>query len=89
MLNQTLTWQLTKKDVLPLLEAYCRDCHDTETKKGPFDLENRAPNMLSDEDVPERWRLVEGQEMGYRDQRNYLGVRVVIRKASSATPKKK
>jgi len=27
--------------------------------------------------------------MGDRDQRNYLGVRVVVRKASTATPKKK
>ena len=49
------------KDVLPLLEAYCMDCHDAETKKGRFDLENLVPDMLSDDDVLERWRLVEEQ----------------------------
>ena len=181
-----------EKEVLPLLEAYCMDCHDADTKKGRFDLENLVPDILTDDDVLERWRLVEEQlhfgdmppekkkqpdvaerarilhwirselfktqlpdhlgsaklhlpqfgnyvdhaalfgkrlshvtpapprlwrlrpaiynsvmrggswvsipqycrsahrqKMGDRDQRNYLGVRVVIRKASTATPKKK
>ena len=32
------------KDVLPLLEAYCMDCHDADTKKGRFDLEKLAPD---------------------------------------------
>ena len=50
-----------EKDVLPLLEAYCMDCHDMETQKGRFDLESLAPNMLSDDDVLEQWRLVEEQ----------------------------
>ena len=58
--NQTLTWQLTTRTCFPL-EAYCMDCHDTETKKGRFDLENLAPDMLSDDDALERWRLVEEQ----------------------------
>ena len=49
------------KQVLPLLETYCMDCHDMETQKGRFDLESLAPNMLSDDDVLERWRLVEEQ----------------------------
>ena len=49
------------KGVLPLLEAYCMDCHDAETKKGRFDLENLVPDMLSDDDALERWRLVEEQ----------------------------
>ena len=39
--------------------------------------------------TPQYCRSAHRQEMGDRDQRNYLGVRVVIRKASSATPKKK
>ncbi len=26
-----------EKDVLPLLEAFCMDCHDADTKKGRFD----------------------------------------------------
>ena len=50
-----------EKDVLPLLDKYCMDCHDSETKKGRFDLENLVPDMLSDDDVLERWRLVEEQ----------------------------
>ena len=50
-----------KKDVLPLLGAYCMDCHDADTKKGRFDLENLAPDMLSDDDALEQWRLVEEQ----------------------------
>ena len=50
-----------EKDVLPLLEAYCMDCHDSDTKKGRFDLESLAPDMLSDDDVLEQWRLVEEQ----------------------------
>jgi sulfatase modifying factor 1 len=39
--------------------------------------------------TPQYCRSAHRQEMGDRDQRNYLGVRVVIRKASSVTPKKK
>ncbi len=39
--------------------------------------------------TPQYCRSAHRQKMGDRDQRNYLGVRVVIRKASSATPKKK
>ena len=49
------------KEVLPLLESYCMDCHDADTKKGRFDLENLSPDMLSDDDALERWRLVEEQ----------------------------
>lgn len=49
------------KHVLPLLESYCMNCHDADTKKGRFDLESLAPDMLSDDDVLERWRLVEEQ----------------------------
>lgn len=49
------------KHVLPLLESYCMDCHDADTKKGRFDLEKLAPDMLSDDDALERWRLVEEQ----------------------------
>ena len=50
-----------RKSVLPLLSKYCMDCHDADTKKGSFDLENLAPDVLSDDDVLERWRLVEEQ----------------------------
>jgi hypothetical protein len=50
-----------RKSVLPLLSKYCMDCHDADTKKGSFDLENLAPNMLSDDDALEQWRLVEEQ----------------------------
>ena len=50
-----------EKDVLPLLDKYCMDCHDAETKKGRFDLESLAPDMLSDDDALEQWRLVEEQ----------------------------
>jgi hypothetical protein len=50
-----------RKSVLPLLSKYCMDCHDADTKKGSFDLESLAPNMLSDDDVLEQWRLVEEQ----------------------------
>ena len=50
-----------RKSVLPLLSKYCMDCHDSDTKKGSFDLESLAPNMLSDDDVLEQWRLVEEQ----------------------------
>ncbi len=39
--------------------------------------------------TPQYCRSAHRQKMGDRDQRNYLGVRVVIRKTSSATPKKK
>jgi len=39
--------------------------------------------------IPQYCRSAHRQKMGDRDQRNYLGVRVVIRKASTATPKKK
>lgn len=47
--------------VLPLLSKYCMDCHDADTKKGSFDLESLAPNMLTDDDALEQWRLVEEQ----------------------------
>jgi len=47
--------------VLPLLSKYCMDCHDANTKKGSFDLESLAPNMLTDDDALEQWRLVEEQ----------------------------
>ncbi len=116
-----------RKNVLPLLSKYCMDCHDADTKKGSFDLENLAPNMLSDGYAklapvgslqPNNWglhdmlgnvaewtddavmrggswlstpwncRCAHRQKMGDRDQRNYLGIRVVIRKISTATPKK-
>ena len=50
-----------RTSVLPLLDRYCMDCHDADTKKGSFDLENLAPNMLSDDDALEQWRLVEEQ----------------------------
>ena len=50
-----------RKSVLPLLSKYCMDCHDADTKKGSFDLENLAPNILSDDDALEQWRLVEEQ----------------------------
>jgi hypothetical protein len=49
------------KEVLPLLDKYCMDCHDAETKKGRFDLENLAPDILTDDDALERWRIVEEQ----------------------------
>jgi len=39
--------------------------------------------------IPQYCRSAHRQKMGDRDQRNYLGIRVVIRKASTATPKKK
>ena len=39
--------------------------------------------------IPQYCRSAHRQKMGDRDQRNYLGVRVVVRKASTATPKKK
>ena len=44
-----------RTSVLPLLDRYCMDCHDADTKKGSFDLENLAPNMLSDDDALEQW----------------------------------
>ena len=105
-----------EKDVLPLLDKYCMDCHDSDTKKGRFDLESLAPvgslqpnpwglhdvlgNVAEWTDdavmrggswvsIPQYCRSAHRQKMGDRDQRNYLGVRVVIRKASTATPKKK
>ena len=39
--------------------------------------------------LPQNCRAAARQPMGDRDQRNYLGVRVIIRKASTATPRKK
>jgi formylglycine-generating enzyme required for sulfatase activity len=39
--------------------------------------------------TPQNCRSAHRQKMGDRDQRNYLGVRVVIRKTSTATPKPK
>ena len=50
-----------RTSVLPLLDRYCMDCHDADTKKGRFDLESLAPDMLSDDDALEQWRLVEEQ----------------------------
>ena len=38
--------------------------------------------------TPRNCRCAHRQKMGDRDQRNYLGIRVVIRKSSTATPKK-
>lgn len=49
-----------KKDVWPLLDKYCMDCHDNDTEKGRFSLENIDPNILSGDDF-EKWRLVEEQ----------------------------
>ena len=34
------------KKAQPLLEKYCFDCHDAETKKGKLDLENLKPDFL-------------------------------------------
>ena len=48
-----------QEKIVPLLDTYCMDCHDTDTKKGRFDLENLAPDVLSDDDVLEQWRIVE------------------------------
>ncbi len=42
------------KEVLPLLDKYCMDCHDAETKKGRFDLENLSPDFLFDDDALKR-----------------------------------
>ena len=36
--------------------------------------------------TPRNCRCAHRQKMGDRDQRNYLGVRVVIRKTSTGTP---
>lgn len=50
-----------RKNVRPLLDKYCMDCHDADTKKGRFDLENLGADVLSDDDALEQWRLVEEQ----------------------------
>jgi hypothetical protein len=37
------------KKAQPILEKYCFDCHDAETKKGKFDLQNLVPDFLGSE----------------------------------------
>jgi hypothetical protein len=49
-----------EKTVAPLLENYCMDCHDAETRKGRFNLEILDPDLLAGDNL-EQWRLVEEQ----------------------------
>jgi len=52
-----------KKDVLPMLETYCFDCHDSATAKGDIDLESALAqkplvrNRLLWENVAERVKM--------------------------------
>ncbi|MEC7774784.1 MAG: hypothetical protein VYC32_01695, partial [Planctomycetota bacterium] len=48
-----------RKTVLPFLEAYCLDCHDSETRKGKLSLEGISPSL--DGSGLETWRLVREQ----------------------------
>ena len=49
-----------KKEVKPLLDKYCLDCHDEDTKKGKFSLESIDADILNGADL-ENWRLIEEQ----------------------------
>ena len=48
-----------RKTVLPFLEAYCLDCHDSETRKGKLSLEGISPSLAGS--GLETWRLVREQ----------------------------
>ena len=49
-----------KESITPILQNYCMDCHDQETNKGKFSLENLDPDVLNGDNI-EQWRLVEEQ----------------------------
>lgn len=46
--------------VLPFLENYCFDCHNSETQKGKLSLEGIEPDIIGGEQL-ETWRLVRDQ----------------------------
>ena len=54
-----------EKTVVPFLEDYCLDCHDSATKKGNLSLEKLAPDLF-DTDKLEIWRMVRDQ-LHFRD----------------------
>ncbi|MBG89772.1 MAG: hypothetical protein CMO80_23125 [Verrucomicrobiales bacterium] len=46
-----------KKQIVPFLEQYCLDCHDTETAKGKLSLEHIDPQIAEGPDF-EKWRIL-------------------------------
>lgn len=46
-----------EKQVVPLLDRYCLDCHDEETAKGKLSLEQIDPKIAGGPDF-EKWRIV-------------------------------
>ncbi len=46
-----------EKRILPLLDRYCLDCHDTATKKGELDLD-RFSNLAAVRKDPKTWQHV-------------------------------
>jgi hypothetical protein len=68
------------------LHGTCWKIVEGTLKGEPSTKEYQQPQKLK---PPQNCRAAARQPMGDRDQRNYLGVRVIIRKASTATPRKK
>jgi hypothetical protein len=54
-----------EKTIVPFLEDYCLDCHDSATQKGNLSLEELTPEFL-DTDKLEIWRMVRDQ-LHFRD----------------------
>lgn len=58
---------------LALLERYCLDCHDSDTRKGQVNLENLSWDLGSDPQVAERWQevlnVLNAGEMPPKDKR--------------------
>ena len=53
------------KDVLPLLQSKCMDCHDQETRKGDVSLKGLGPDMERDPAALAMWgRVLEQLEVG-------------------------
>lgn len=54
-----------EKTIVPFLETYCLDCHDSATQKGKLSLEDIEANLLTGNDL-ETWRMVRDQ-VHFRD----------------------
>jgi len=44
--------------IVPLLRAYCLDCHDDSVREGDFSLEGLSPDMITEEANIEAWRMI-------------------------------
>ncbi|MDA9963233.1 hypothetical protein N9D63_10155, partial [Opitutales bacterium] len=49
--------ELFRKNILPVLQEYCFDCHDEETQKGDLSLHRTGPDFSNKTDLA-NWELV-------------------------------